>query len=76
MIQQQREAVIQSQMGGIKAADELQTQIHGVEDYQQASTAGRENVELDSAEIDEEQDQLRDDTRKRQIEICMSHEHD
>ena len=63
-------------MGGIKAADELQTEMHGIEDYQRASTSGRENVELDSGEIDEEQDQLRDDTRKKQIEICMSHEHD
>ena len=76
LIQQQREAVIQSRMAGNRPADELQTQTHGVEDYQQASTADRENVELDSGEIDEEQGQLRDDTRKKQIELGMTHERD
>ena len=76
LIQQQREAVIQSRMAGNRPADELQTQTHGVEDYQRASTADRENVELDSGEIDEEQGQLRDDTRKKQIELGMTHERD
>ena len=76
LIQQQREAVIQSRMAGNRPADELQTQTHGVEDYQRASTADRENVELDSGEIDEEQGQLRDGTRKKQIELGMTHERD
>ena len=63
-------------MGGIRSADEPQTQTHGVEDYQRVSTADRENLELDSGEIDEEQDQLMGDTRTKQIEISMPHEYD